>query len=110
MFDEFRAIQAKKKSDEERKAQEAKAEADLASKKAALDKQMSDMKLGQYQPKYGQDKQMFDQMYLDYVNRLNSDSGNSTDTNSEIAPSTPSERPYSQQSSVQSVYDDRNDN
>ena len=37
VFDEFRAIQAKKKAEEERKAQEAKAEADAAKKMAALD-------------------------------------------------------------------------
>lgn len=74
VFDEFRAIQAKKKADEERKAQEAKAEADAAKKLAALDNQMKAMRLGEYKPKYGQDPNMFNEMYLDYVNRLNSDS------------------------------------
>jgi len=38
VFDEFRAIQAKKKSDEEKKAQEAKAEAEEADKKKDLEK------------------------------------------------------------------------
>lgn len=70
VFDEFRAIQAKKKSDEEKKQQEEKLEAEAAQKKKELESQMSAMKLKEYKPKYGQDQQLFNEMYMDYVNRL----------------------------------------
>ena len=53
VFDEFRAIQAKKKAEDERKQKEAQMEADAAKKLADLDSQMAQMKLKEYKPKYG---------------------------------------------------------
>lgn len=108
VFDEFRAIQAKKKSDEEKKQQEEKLEAEAAQKKKELESQMSAMKLKEYKPKYGQDQQLFNEMYMDYVNRLQKE-GYDTDNTDLSSPATHSDRPYSQQSSNASVYQDKDD-
>ena len=59
-----------------------------------------------YKPKNGQDPEMFNAMYMDYISKLNSDSNSTSDS-----PAMVSERPYSQQSSAaseqQSKYEDR---
>lgn len=66
VFDEFRAIQAKKKAEEEQK----KKDASLEAKKKDLENQMNLMKLGDYKPKYGQDPQMYNEMYLDFISKI----------------------------------------
>ena len=70
---------------------------------ADLDKKLSAMNLNQYKPKYGQDPQMFNQMYMNYIDQLNQD------TDELSTPTSISERPYSQQSS-QIAEEDRGDN
>ena len=102
VFDEFRAIQAKKKAEEEQKKKEALKEEESKRMQAELDKKLAAMNLNQYKPKYGQDPQMFNQMYMNYIEQLNQDAD-------EIStPSAISERPYSQQSS-QIAEEDRGD-
>lgn len=66
---------------------------------------MAAMKLNEYQPKYGQDKQLFNEMYMNYISELHADDKSEAST-----PSVISERPYSQQSSAASQIDqeDRN--
>ena len=59
VFDEFRAIQAKKKADEEQKKKEAANELEEKRMQAELDKKLAAMNLNQYKPKHGQDPQMF---------------------------------------------------
>ena len=103
VFDEFRAIQAKKKAEEEEKKKEAANELEEKRMQAELDKKLAAMNLNQYKPKHGQDPQMFNQMYMNYIDQLNQDAD-------EIStPSAVSERPYSQQSS-QIAEEDRGDN
>ena len=64
VFDEFRLIQQKKKSDDEKKkTEEAKAKND-----AEIQEKMAKLKLDQYQPKFGQDPAMFNEMYMNYIN------------------------------------------
>lgn len=67
VFDEFRAIQAKKKADEEQKKKEAANEIEEKRMQAELDKKLAAMNLNQYKPKHGQDPQMFNQMYMNYI-------------------------------------------
>ena len=55
VFDEFRAIQAKKKADEEQRKKEAAKEEEEKRMQAELDKKLAAMNLNQYKPKYGQD-------------------------------------------------------
>ena len=66
---------------------------------------MAKLKLDQYQPKFGQDPAMFNEMYMNYISELNADDKSEAST-----PSVISERPYSQQSSAASQIDqeDRN--
>lgn len=101
VFDEFKAIQAKKKAAEEEQKKQEAAKAEAAVKKQKeLESQMAAMKLGDYKPKYGQDKELFNEMYMDYVNRLQQDNGYTSETSGTAV----SERPYSQQSSAVSAY------
>lgn len=51
VFDEFKAIQSKKKVEEEKKQKEAEEE----QKKQEMQQQMENMHLEDYKPKYGQD-------------------------------------------------------
>ena len=62
---------------------------------------MAKMNINNYQPKYGQDPQLFNQMYMNYIDQLNS-----ADSNVDYSePDTPAtqyssgSRPISQQSS-----------
>jgi len=59
---------------------------------------MAAVNLNSYTPKYGQDPDVFNHMYMNYINQLN----NASDDNSSEAsvPTSISERPYSQQSSA----------
>ena len=62
VFDEFKALQAKKKADESKKEKEAlEAEA-----KSAAD-QLAAMKLDGYKPKYGQEPEVFNDMYMQFA-------------------------------------------
>ena len=85
VFDEFKAIQAKKKAEEAKKEQ-SKLEAEA---KAAAD-QMSAMKLDGYKPKYGQEPEMFNNMYMQFAQ------GIYQPVDEKSSAGTPSERPYSQ--------------
>lgn len=87
VFDEFKAIQAKKKAEEEQKE---KAAVDEEAKKAA--EAMEKMKLDKYQPKFGQEKEMFNGMYMQFAEQLNN-----AGSDKDIAVT---DRPYSQQSSI----------
>jgi hypothetical protein len=70
VFDEFKALQQKKKADEEKKQREQEEE----QRKKELEKQLSNMKLNDYKPKYGQDPQLFNAMYINYINQLTQES------------------------------------
>ena len=87
VFDEFKAIQAKKKAEEEQKE---KAAIEEEAKKAA--EAMEKMKLDVYQPKFGQEKEMFNGMYMQFAEQLNN-AGSERET-------AVTDRPYSQQSSL----------
>lgn len=63
MFDEFKAKQSRKKEEEEKKQKEVE-------EMKELEKQMANIKLNDYKPKYGQDPQLFNAMYIDYINQL----------------------------------------
>lgn len=101
VFDEFRAIQAKKKADEEKARMDAAKAEEEAKKQKELEEQMAKMNVNNYKPKYGQDPQLFNQMYMNYIDQLNS-----ADSNVDYSePDTPAtqyssgSRPISQQSS-----------
>jgi hypothetical protein len=59
VFDEFKQIQ-KRKAEEEKQKQE---EEELAKKMEAI-------KLNEYKPKYGQDPQLFNEMFMNYIDHL----------------------------------------
>lgn len=65
---------------------------------------MQNMNLNEYKPKYGQDPALFNEMYMDYINRLNQDNTSDNSTPTTIH----SDRPYSQQSST-IAEEDRNE-
>lgn len=56
------------------------------------------MNINQYKPKYGQDPQLFNDMYMDYIEKLNSADVSEPDTPTPMTHNS-STRPYSQQSS-----------
>ena len=74
-------MQNQKKLDEEKKEQE----------KIALEKQMAAIKLNDYKPKYGQDAQLFNELYMNYVDHLSKDQESAVSSGY-------GDRPYSQQS------------
>ena len=72
VFDEFRAKQAEAKAKvaaDKVKAEQLVKEKELADKMAQMQ-----IKDNNYKPKTGQDPKIFNEMYLDYINRLNQDS------------------------------------
>jgi len=70
----------------------------LEKKKKEVEKQMAAVNLNGYTPKYGQDPEVFNHMYMNYINQLNSASDDSSSEAS--TPTSIAERPYSQQSSA----------
>ena len=90
VFDEFKAIQATKKKEEERKQKLAAEEAKLAQQR------MADLRLNEYKPKYGQDKELFNEMFMHYIDQLHKSNEPTAEPATPSYPSTVSERPFSQ--------------
>jgi len=98
VFDEFKAIQSKKK-DDELKQKQAEEAAKAAEKMAAL-------KLNEYKPKYGQDPQLFNEMFMNYIDHLHKSGDTEPQTPSSDAIS---QRPFSQQTSITQDEDRKDD-
>lgn len=80
----------------------------MASEEAQRAQQkMADMKLNDYKPKYGQDKELFNEMFMNYIDHLHKSNDNSEPATPSY-PATVSERPFSQQTSITNE-EDRND-
>ena len=67
---------------------------------------MAELKLNEYKPKYGQDKELFNEMFMNYIDHLHK--SNESEPATPSYPATVSERPFSQQTSI-TQEEDRND-
>ena len=71
---------------------------------------LAELKLNDYQPKYGQDKELFNEMFMNYIDHLHKSNDQQSDVATPISTQlvTHSERPFSQQTSI-TQDEDRND-
>ena len=58
------------------------------------------MKLNEYKPKYGQDKELFNEMFMNYIDHLHKSNETASEPATPTYPATVSERPFSQQTSI----------
>lgn len=70
VFDEFKAIQARKKDDAEKKQKEAAAAEEEKKRMEDINTKMLNVNLNEYKPKYGQDQELFNAMYMNYIQGL----------------------------------------
>jgi hypothetical protein len=99
VFDQFKALQIDKKKKEEQQ----KAEEEERKKQEQLEQDMEGLKINlNFQPKNGQDPKVFNQMYMDYIQRLGQEDQQPGGPNYNAVPK--------QESSTSGFsYDDRND-